>query len=421
MSAVAEIAREVREQARRAQEAARVLAAAGREERERALEAIARVLREREQVILAANEEDLAAARQAGLPAPLVNRLDLAGRRFAAMVRGVEEVQALPDPLGEVIEAWERPNGLRIEKVRVPMGVIGVIYEARPNVTVDAAALCLKAGSAVLLKGGKEADRTNAALVDALRAGLVSAGLPAAAVQYVPGGREGARALMEATGLVDVLIPRGGAGLIRAVVEGARVPVLETGVGVCHVYVDGDADADMAEAVVLNAKCSNPAVCNAAETLLVDAAAAPSLLPRLAAALRKAGVTLRGCERARALVPWAEPATEEDWAAEYLDLVLAVRVVDGLDGALEHIARYGTRHSEAIVTSDPAKAERFLREVDAAAVYWNASTRFTDGGEFGFGAEIGISTQKLHARGPMGLREITTYKYVVRGNGQVRA
>ncbi|BDG59171.1 glutamate-5-semialdehyde dehydrogenase [Caldinitratiruptor microaerophilus] len=420
MSTVGSVEAKVREQAARARAAARALSVATAAQRERALESIAAALRDAEGEIRIANEADLAAAREAGLPAPLVNRLGLAGRRFEAMVRGVEEVRALPDPLGEVIEAWERPNGLRIEKVRVPMGVIGVIYEARPNVTVDAAVLCLKAGSAVLLKGGKEADRTNAALVAALRRGLEAAGLPADAVQYVGGGREGARALMGATGLVDVLIPRGGAGLIRAVVEEARVPVIETGTGVCHVYVDGAADPDMAEAIVVNAKCSNPAVCNAAETLLVDAAAAPALLPRLAAALREAGVTLRGCERTRELVPWAEPATEEDWAAEYLDLILAVRVVDGLDAALEHIARYGTRHSEAIVTEDPARAERFLREVDAAAVYWNASTRFTDGGEFGFGAEIGISTQKLHARGPMGLREITTYKYVIRGTGQVR-
>lgn len=411
---------EVRALAGAARAAAAELARAPSAVKDEALRAIARALQAAEPEVLAANAEDLAAARAAGLPAPLIARLTLTPDRYGAMVRGVLAVAALPDPVGEVVEAWERPDGLRIEKVRVPLGVIGLIYESRPNVTVDAAVLCLKAGSSVLLKGGREAERTNLALVAALRRGLAAAGLPPGAVGYLQGGREAAQALMQATGLVDCLIPRGGAGLIRSVLAQARVPVIETGAGVCHLFVDRAADLEMAVRIALNAKCSNPAVCNALETLLVDAPVAEPFLRQLGPALREAGVAVRGCPRVREILPWAEPATEEDWAAEYLDLILAVRVVDGLEAALDHIARYGTRHSEAIVTRDPERAERFLREVDAAAVYWNASTRFTDGGEFGFGAEIGISTQKLHARGPMGLREITTYKYRIRGAGHVR-
>lgn len=411
---------EVEVLARAARVAAAELVRADAGAKNAALTAIAAALQEAEAEVRSANAADLEAARAAGLPQAMIHRLTLTPAKYAAMVQGVLEVAALPDPVGEVLEAWERPNGIRIEKVRVPMGVIGLVYESRPNVTVDAAVLCLKAGSSVILKGGKEAERTNLALVAALRRGLTRSGFLPAAVGYLQGGREAATALMQATGLVDCLIPRGGAGLIRTVVENARVPVIETGVGVCHVYVDGAADLAMAERIAVNAKCSNPAVCNAMETLLVDAAVADSFLSRVGERLRAAGVTLRGCDRTRRILPWAEPATEDDWTAEYLDLTLAVRVVDGLDAALTHIEQYGTRHSEAIVTADAARAERFLNEVDAAAVYWNASTRFTDGGEFGFGAEMGISTQKLHARGPMGLREITTYKYRVRGSGQVR-
>lgn len=406
--------------ARAARAAAARLNLATAEQKNAALHAIARRLRAREAAVRAANREDMAAARSAGVPAPLINRLELTDRRYSAMVQGLEDVAGLPDPVGEVLEEWTRPNGIRIRKQRVPMGVIGIIYEARPNVTVDAAAICLKAGSAVLLKGGKEAARSNEALVEIIREGLAEAGLPADAAAAVPGGREGAVAMMQAVGLVDCLIPRGGAGLIRSVVENSRVPVIETGAGVCHVYVDAAADVEMAVNIIVNAKTTGTAVCNSAETLLVHAAAAPRFLPVAAERLRSLGVTLRGCGRTRELVPWAEPATEADWAEEYLDLILAVRVVDSLDEAVEHISRWGTRHSEAIVTADAAAAGRFLAAVDAAAVYWNASTRFTDGGEFGFGAEIGISTQKLHARGPMGLREITSYKYIVTGNGQIR-
>jgi len=304
--------------------------------------------------------------------------------------------------------------------VRVPLGVIGIIYESRPNVTVDAAVLCLKTGNAVLLKGGSETTHSNRALGAALGEGLQRVGLPADLVQVLPGTREAAAALMGATGLIDVLIPRGGAGLIRAVMEQSRVPVIETGTGVCHVYVHSAADLAMAQAVAVNAKCSSPAVCNALETLLVDRTVAAAFLPAVGSALREAGVEVRGCAEALAALPWATPAVDQDWAEEYNDLILAVKVVGGLDEAMGHIARYGTRHSESIITGDEAAAERFLAEVDAAAVYHNASTRFTDGGEFGFGAEIGISTQKLHARGPMGLAELTSYKYIVRGAGQVR-
>ncbi len=409
--------RRLAEDARKA--AARLNLASTRQKNE-ALEAIARRLAAEREAIRAANQADLGVARAAGVPATVVNRLELTGRRFASMAQGLLDVAALPDPIGEVVEEWTRPNGLRIAKQRVPMGVIGLIYEARPNVTVDAAAICLKAGSAALLKGGKEAARSNEALVGVIQGALTEAGLPPTAVQAVPGGREGAAALMRAVGLVDCLIPRGGAGLIRSVVQDSRVPVIETGAGVCHVYVDAAADPDMATDIIVNAKTTGTATCNAAETLLVHRDVAARFLPGAAARLRDFGVELRGCEVTRRFAPWATPATEEDWAAEYLDLVLAVRVVDSLDEALAHIARYGTRHSEAIVTADAGAARRFQAEVDAAAVYWNASTRFTDGGEFGFGAEIGISTQKLHARGPMGLREITSHKYVITGDGQVR-
>jgi glutamate-5-semialdehyde dehydrogenase len=379
---------------------------------------IAEALDDRSAEILAANQADVAGA--AHLPPPMVARLRLDPRGLSATVAGVRAVAALPDVLGQVLAAWDRPNGLRIRRVRVPLGVVGIIYEARPGVTVEAAALCLKAGNAVILKGGSEAARTNAALGEAVAAGLRRAGLPPDLAAVLPSTREAGAELMAATGLVDVLIPRGGAGLIKAVVAESRVPVIETGTGVCHVYVHAGADLAMAGAIIINAKCQNPAVCNAAETMLVDRSVADSFLPRASEALRAAGVTLRGCPRTRAILPWAEPATDDDWEAEYLDLTLAVQVVDGLDEALAHIARYGTKHSEAIITADGKAAARFLAEVDAAAVYHNASTRFTDGGEFGFGAEIGISTQKLHARGPMGLADLTSHKYIIEGNGQVR-
>ncbi len=428
---------DVRSMARQARAAQRQLELTAAEERNAALEAIARALEAQAERIVAANREDLAAAEEAGLPGPLIARLRLDEGKLAGVIRGVRAVAALPDPLAAEPEEWVRPNGLRIRRVRVPLGVVGIIYESRPGVTVDAAVLCLKAGNAVLLKGGKEAARSNAALGEAMAEGLRAVGLPAELVQVLPSAREAAQGLMAARGLVDVLIPRGGAGLIRATVEQSQVPVIETGTGVCHVYVHKAADLAMAREIILNAKCSNPAVCNAAETLLVDREIAEPFLAEAGPALVAAGVRLRACPEALAILgrvvgtgagpgpghgasPMVEPADEADWAAEYLDLCLAVKVVAGLDEALAHIARYGTGHSEAIVTADTGAAERFLRSVDAAVVYHNASTRFTDGGEFGFGAEIGISTQKLHARGPMGLAELTTYKYVVCGTGQVR-
>lgn len=410
----------VRAMAERARTAQRRLESLGPAERSGALEAIARALEAEAEPILAANRVDVTAAMEAGLPNPMIARLKLDSAKLAGIIRGVRAVAALPDLLGEELAAWQRTDGLKIQRVRVPIGVIGIIYESRPGVTVDAAALCLKAGNAVLLKGGRESARSNRALGEAMGAGLVQAGLPADLVHVLPATREAAGELMAAHGLVDLLIPRGGAGLIRATIEQSKVPVIETGTGVCHVYVHQAADLAMARTVVVNAKLSNPAVCNAAETLLVDRAVAPAFLPAVGEALRQAGVTLRACPESLPYLPGAEPAAEADWAEEYLDLILAVRVVGNLDEAMAHIARYGTRHSEAIVTADRAAAERFLREVDAAAVYHNASTRFTDGGEFGFGAEIGISTQKLHARGPMGLAELTSYKYILRGEGQIR-
>lgn len=395
----------VREMAQAARMVQPGLGNAAAAQRSGALEAIARALEARAAEILAANAADVADA-EGVLPGPMVARLTLDSRKLAGVVAGVRAVADLPDLLGEEQAAWERPNGIRIRRVRVPLGVIGIIYEARPNVTVDAAVLCLKAGNAVMLKGGKEAARTNRALGLAIGAGLAAAGLSPDLAQVLPASREAAAELMSAVGLVDVLIPRGGAGLIRAVVEQSRVPVIETGAGVCHVYVHAAADLAMAERIVLNAKCSSPSVCNAMETLLVDRAVADRFLPGMISRLQAAGVEVRH-----------RPA---DWGHEYNDLILSVRVVEEIAEALAHIARYGTRHSEAIITADDAAAARFLAEVDAAAVYHNASTRFTDGGEFGFGAEIGISTQKLHARGPMGLAELTSYKYIVRGAGQVR-
>jgi glutamate-5-semialdehyde dehydrogenase len=337
-----------------------------------------------------------------------------------AMAKMIEAVAALPDPVGEVIERDTRPNGLAVERVRVPIGLIAVIYEARPNVTSDVAALCLKAGNAVLLRGGSDAYASSKAIVDALRGAIAPLVNPDAVQLVETTDRQGVIALLTLNGLMDLAIPRGGADLIATVVRTATVPTIETGVGNCHVYIESTADEAMAEAIAVNAKVSRPSVCNAAETLLVDRAIAPRILPHLGGALREHGVELRVDEEAGRLLGYGTPATEADWATEFLDLILAVHIVGGLDEALAHIARYGSSHSEAIVTRDEAAAERFLREVDAAAVYANASTRFTDGYEMGLGAEIGISTQKMHARGPMGLRELTSYKWVVRGTGQVR-
>lgn len=403
-----------------AKEAAAVLRTAG-EKKRRALLKAAQALRAAAPEILAANAVDLAAARESGMRDAMLDRLTLTEARIEAMAQGVEDVAAQRDPVGRVLSGETRPNGLKIEKVTVPMGVIGIIFEARPNVTSDAAALCLMAGSAVILRGGKEAFHSNMAVTSVLQAALERAGLPRTAVQLVQDtSRESSREMMGLVGYLDLLIPRGGAGLIRAVVENARVPVIETGVGNCHVYVDESADIDMAAEIIFNAKTSRPSVCNAIETILMHEKIAERALPAIAARLREKQVELRGDDRTRAILPEAVPASETDWETEYLDYILAVRVVDSLDEAVAHIARYSSGHSECIVTRDLRAAEAFTARVDSAAVYVNASTRFTDGGEMGLGAEIGISTQKLHARGPMGLNEIVSYKYVIRGDGQVR-
>lgn len=404
----------------RAKAAARVLANAG-SLKETALLHAAGALWQRREEILSANALDLAAGREAGMSQALLDRLALTESRVQGMSSAVEQVAKAADPVGKVLSGQTLANGLQLEKVTVPLGVIGIIYEARPNVTSDAAALCLKAGNAVILRGGKEAFRSNQAVTRVLREALEEKGLPGDSVQLVEDtSRRSAQELMALTDYLDVLIPRGGAGLIRSVKENARVPVIETGVGNCHVYVDKDADLDMAADIIYNAKCSRPSVCNAIETILVHRDAAEEALPKIKARLDEKQVELRGCERARAILPGITPAVPEDWETEYLDYILAVKVVDSLEEALEHIARYSTRHSECIVTERYSTAQRFLQEVDAAAVYVNASTRFTDGGEFGLGAEIGISTQKLHARGPMGLEQLVSYKFLIRGSGQIR-
>lgn len=403
-----------------AKKAARVLAVAGNQ-KDNALEAIATALEMHTEGILSANREDLAAAEASGMSRSLLDRLALNEKRIQGMADGVRQVKAQPDPIGQVLEGGVRPNGLRIEKVAVPLGVIGIIYEARPNVTADAAALCLKAGNAVILRGGKEAFRSNQAIAEVMRDAVEGAGLPRDSIQLVQDtSRASSIEMMGLTGYLDVLIPRGGAGLIRAVVENSHVPVIETGVGNCHVYVDDAADLQMAVEIIFNAKTSRPSVCNAIETVLVHKDAAQRVLPAMKAKLDEKQVEIRGCERTREILPHCVPACEEDWDTEFLDYILAVKVVDSLEDAMAHIARYSSGHSECIVTENYRHAERFLSEVDAAAVYVNASTRFTDGGEFGLGAEIGISTQKLHARGPMGIRQLTSQKFVIRGSGQIR-
>jgi glutamate-5-semialdehyde dehydrogenase len=406
--------------ARRARAAANELALATRGTKDAALRAMADALVAATPEVLAANAEDVAAAEAAGTPAAIIDRLRLDEGRIAAMADGLRDVAALPDPVGEVVRGSTLANGLELRQVRVPFGVIGIIYEARPNVTADAAGICLKAGNAVLLRGSSSALRSNAATVSVLRQAAVESGLPEDVVALVPGeGHEPAKALMRARGLVDVLIPRGGAGLIRSVVEESTVPVIETGVGNCHVYVDADADLDMALDIVLNAKTHRPSVCNAAESLLVHRDVAMEFVPRVVASLQEAGVTVHG-DPTFARLEGVVPATEEDFAEEYLSLDISAAVVPDLDAAIEHIRRYSSGHSDAIVTRSQPAARRFTAAVDSAAVLVNASTRFTDGGEFGFGAEIGISTQKLHARGPMGLPEMTSTKYVVTGEGHTR-
>ena len=409
------------ELAGRVRQASKKLALYSTEDKNRALAVIADALEQRSNEILAANAQDIAKAEENGVRPTMVDRLTLTPDRIRGMADGVRSVMALPDPIGEVMETVHRPNGMEIQKVRVPLGVIGIIYEARPNVTVDSAVLCLKSGNAAFLRGGKEAFQSNMALMAVMHDAMAEAGIdPNCVLLLDDTSHEIAREMMRLRGYIDVLIPRGGANLIRSVVENASVPVIETGTGNCHLYVDDSADLAMAVEILFNGKCSRPSVCNALETVLVHRNVARDFLPAAKARLDEAQVEWRGCPETCAILPGIRPATEQDYIDEFNDYILAARVVDSLDQALEHIARYSTHHSECIVTRDASAAERFTREVDAAAVYVNASTRFTDGGEFGLGAEIGISTQKMHARGPMGLRELTSYKYLIRGDGQIR-
>ena len=406
-----------------ARAASHALAKLGSDRKNAILLAMADALVAREAAILEANAKDLAAAEAAGVTGALVDRLRLTPARITAMAEGIREVAALHDPVGEVIREWTRPNGLRIQKKRVPIGVIGIIFESRPNVTADAAVLCFKTGNATILRGGREAIHSNVAIADALQQGGAPAGLPAHSIQLIPfTDRESVRHMAEMDRYLDLIIPRGGAGLIETVVSLARMPVIKHYDGICHTYIDRGADFDMAVAIAVNAKAQKPGVCNAMETLLIHRDIAAEFAPRVAAALSEKGVELRGDGAFVQIVgpDRAKPATEEDWTTEYLDLILSIAVVDDLDAAIDHINRLGSHHSDCIVTADEAAAERFLDEVDSAAVFWNASTRFSDGNEFGFGAEIGISTDKLHARGPMGLEELTSYKYRLYGAGQVR-
>jgi len=407
--------------ARAAKEAARALALASTRSKNDALQQMARGLEEKIGLVLDANRSDLARARSAGLASAFMDRLTLSESRIEEMAAGLRQVAALPDPVGETAEAWRRPNGMEISRVRVPLGVVGFIYESRPNVTADAAGLCLKSGNAVLLRGGSEALESNTAIAQVLAKAVEKSGLPGDSVQVVDtADRAAVMAMLTLDRFIDLIIPRGGEEFVRLVTERSTVPVLKHDKGLCHVYVDGSADLDMAVAITVNAKAQRVSVCNTMETLLVDAAVAARFLPKAAARLREAGVEVRGDERTRALVPDATPATEADWDTEYLDYIVSVRVVDGLDDAIDHIRRHGSGLAEAIVTSDLRHARRFTREVDAAAVLVNASTRFVDGSQFGMGAEMGISTSRLHARGPVGVRELTTTKFIVMGDGQVR-
>lgn len=411
----------VRNLALEARAAARQVGNLSRPVKDRVILRIAELLTERRPAIQAENRSDLEAARAQKYPTAFIDRLTLSDKVIASMVKGLQEVAALPDPVGVVTGMWLRPNGLKVGRQRIPLGVIGFIYESRPNVTVDAAALCLKSGNAVILKGGKEAIHSNLALTELMQEALEEAGAPLAAVQVIPSiAREATLELLKQDELVDLIIPRGGEGLIRFVADHSRIPVLKHYKGVCHIFVDEDADLEMAETVCFNAKVQRPGVCNAMETLLVHAASAPTFLPRMLTRFRAAQVEVRGCPQTRELVPDVVPAREEDWGFEFLDLILAVKVVPDLDAALDHIARYSSNHTEAIITRNYERAQRFLKEVDSSVVLVNASTRFSDGGELGLGAEIGINTSKLHAFGPMGLEELTTTKFIVYGDGQIR-
>lgn len=416
------IEKELMLKVQKAGKAARQMAVLPAGQKNKALMCMADALIKETQAILEANKKDVQAGIEKGLSKALIDRLLLNPERIQDMAQGLREVAALPDPVGEVESMWLRPNGIQVGKVRVPLGVIGIIYEARPNVTVDAAGLCLKSGNTVVLRGGSEAINSNKVIAKVIANAAVQEGVPENAIQLVEStDRAAVNAMLKMNGLIDVIIPRGGAGLIKTVIENATVPVIQTGVGNCHVYVDKMADLKMAEEITVNAKCHRPGVCNAMETLLVHSGVADAFLPTVLGRFKELGVEIRGDERVRNLAGWAREATEDDWKEEYLDLILAVKVVGSLDEAIEHIHLYGTKHSEAIITNDYARARKFLKEVDSSAVYVNASTRFTDGHQFGFGAEIGISTQKLHARGPMGLKELTTYKYIIYGEGQIRS
>jgi len=403
--------------AERSRDASRALAKLDANTKNSLLRAMAEGLEKSSDKIRSANAKDLEAGKKAGLSSAMLDRLTLTEKRISEMAWGIREVAELPDPVGTTISEWTRPNGIRIRKVRVPIGVVLIIYESRPNVTADAACLCFKTGNAVILRGGSEAIYSNLAVAEAMNV----PGLPPNSITVVPTTERAAiDELLKLDELINLCIPRGGEGLIRAVAEKSRIPVIKHYKGVCHVYVDREADFDMAEKIVINAKCQRPGVCNAIETLLIDEKIADKFLPRIGKSLADKKVELRGDERTRQLVPNAKPATEDDWYAEYLDLILAVRVVAGVGEAVDHITKYGSAHSDAIITGNKDTAEKFLREVDSSSVFWNASTRLADGGQYGFGAEIGISTDKLHARGPMGLEELTSYKFVVVGDGQLR-
>lgn len=413
---------EVEEMCRKAKEASAKLANLGTAVKNAALHGMADAFETFADEIMLANSRDVESARANGIGGAMLKRLELNKQKISQMADGVRQIAALRDPVGETIEGYIRPNGMEVRKVRVPIGVIGIIYESRPNVTADAAALCLKAGNAVVLRGGSESINSNLCIARLISTAASSAGVPDGAVQIIETtDRAAARELMSMKKYLDCIIPRGGKGLIQTVVENSTIPVIEHGDGNCHVYVDDSADLSMAEEIVFNAKVQNPGVCNAMETLLVSERIAPAFLPAACGRLAKAGVELRGCEKTRAIVPEVKEADDSDWETEYLDLILAIRVVTGIDEAIAHIAKYGSGHTDAIVTENYSSARRFTSEVDSAAVFVNVSTRFTDGYEFGKGAEMGISTQKLHARGPMGIEEITTYKYVVTGNGQLRS
>jgi glutamate-5-semialdehyde dehydrogenase len=411
----------VRNLALEAKTAARQVGNLSRSVKDRVILRVAELLEERRPAIQAENRRDLEAAQAQNYPPAFVDRLTLSDKVIASMIKGLKEVAALPDPVGAVTGMWLRPNGLKVGRQRIPLGVIGFIYESRPNVTVDAAALCLKSGNAVILKGGKESIHSNLALAGLMQEALEEAGAPLAAVQVIPSiAREATLELLKQDELVDLIIPRGGEGLIRFVAEHSRIPVLKHYKGVCHIFVDADADLEMADTICINAKVQRPGVCNAMETLLVHEQIAPVFLPRMLSRFRAAGVEIRGCPRTREIDPAVLPAKDEDWGFEFLDLILAVKVVPDLDAALDHIARYSSNHTEAIITRDYDRAQRFLKEVDSSVVLVNASTRFNDGGELGLGAEIGINTSKLHAFGPMGLEELTTTKFIVYGDGQIR-